>query len=296
MKVYDVGRITIGDMFQKRDEIFVVPPYQRRYCWGEKQWEDLWKDVDTLDIGDTHFLASLVVISPTHNPTGDNELELVDGQQRVTTLGIILCALRDYFHEKEEFEIANNINQDLLNNKDIDSTLKGPKIILGNLDHEDYIRLLNKNLEDISNENIKGAYEFFYDKICDIKNLDEVKKLYTKLIKNCLCVVITVTEDSDAYRLFETLNYRGLDLSPVDLMKNHLFRISDKDENTNLENIKTYWADIIRNLDGIGEIRFFRQYIMSSKFIETREKVTESKLYEKFKTILKDSQKYAIRK
>jgi len=117
---------------------------------------------------------------------------------------------------------------------------------------------------------------------------EKAKTFYRKLLKNIICVVISVDQDSDAYRLFETLNIRGVPLSPIDLIKNHLFRICFKREDVDLDVIKDYWGQIITNLDkeNVNAIRFFRQYIMSSKHPETKEKISESKLYEKFKIII----------
>ena len=113
MKI-DASELTIGSLFNRADLIFRVPVYQRPYSWGPDQWRDLWDDVlDTEDEG-VHFIGSVVVINKGAVVKGFNELEVVDGQQRLTTISILMCALRDAYEKKGEAEAAQALNRSFL--------------------------------------------------------------------------------------------------------------------------------------------------------------------------------------
>jgi hypothetical protein len=100
-------------------------------------------------------------------------------------------------------------------------------------------------------------------------------------------VIITTDSEKSAYRLFETLNDRGLDLSAVDLIKNHLLKIATEDD-IDIDKMKNLWEEIILNLDGIDKVRFFRQYLQSSSVYEVKGKITKEQLYDKFCKILSE--------
>lgn len=292
MKVYKVDHIPLEDLLVQKSNIFQIPPYQRRFSWEIKHLCDLWNDVNTLKKDDKHFLGAIVVITHPHSPTGTNPLEIVDGQQRLTAVSILLCVIRDYFKENDKDKIAQTINQDFLNILTMEREIIGPKLELGNLDFSDYKKIMKSNLDDIENTRIFDAYEFFMEQIEELDDISKVKEFYNKLLKNIICVIISVDEDSDAYRLFETLNIRGLSLSPIDLIKNYLFRICNEMGDKNLMEVKEIWGKIITNLEqkNVDEIRFFRQYIMSSKKPETSEKITEKRLYKKFQQIINSNE------
>ena len=288
MKVYHVEHPTIEELLGQNSNIFHIPDYQRRFAWEKYNLNDLWNDIKILKPEDMHFLGSIVVIARPHSTTKSNPLEIVDGQQRLTAVSLLLCALRDYFKENGKENIALQINSKYLHIVDLEGKIVGTKLELGNLDSKDYSNLIKSNLDDIENGRLKNAYSFFKEKIEELEDLNKIKEFYRKLLKNIICVVISVDQDSDAYRLFETLNIRGLPLSPIDLIKNHLFRVCFRREDVDLEIIKDYWGQIITNLDkeNVNAIRFFRQYIMSAKHPEIKEKISESKLYDKFKRVI----------
>ncbi|MBL7127915.1 MAG: DUF262 domain-containing protein [Ignavibacteria bacterium] len=294
MKIRDTDDGSILQFLTKQEKI-LVPEYQRRYSWKEKHWRDIWKDINDLKKDEDHFLGTLTFVGETASQGRTNKFEIVDGQQRVTTIFIMLCALRDFYEEKKKTDVKNHkeldnkikkIDQylwlfDSVNNEKVDLKLE-----LGNLDHDSYSKLVESNIEYVDNVLIKDAYVFFYKKLESSDDL-QIDEFHRKLLYNVRYASITFEEDSGAYRLFEILNNRGLALTPTDLIKNHLFRVCFEKGLIGTKVVKRLWSDIIKNLDGILDVRFFRQYLMSSKKFPVNEKVTSNKLYnEHFKKII----------
>jgi len=210
---------TIGDVLSRKHR-FEVPSYQRQYSWSEEQWFDLWEDIDSLENNEMHFLGSIVVISDSYDPSGSNVLQLVDGQQRLATVSILLCALRERYTQLGEKEKADLIHGDYLFDKDFDETQ--PKLQLGNLDNPDFLELLEKASGGAErNQLLEDAYAYFCEQTSDYA-VDEVDQLRQKLLNHVSIVTIRSNSETSAFRLFESLNDRGLELSAVDLMKNLL--------------------------------------------------------------------------
>src|ERR1700732_1946123 len=92
--------LTINQLFGAPNEQYIIPTYQRRYSWNEKQVMELIEDVGLIEDVDTHLLGSIVCLAG-HHRAGVNQLELVDGQQRLTTIAILLECIRQYLEENE---------------------------------------------------------------------------------------------------------------------------------------------------------------------------------------------------
>ncbi|MCM3412360.1 DUF262 domain-containing HNH endonuclease family protein [Metabacillus litoralis] len=268
--------LSINQLLGSSNEQFVIPAYQRRYSWGEKQWSDLFNDIKLLGQQDTHLLGTILCLTSNY-AVGINQLELVDGQQRTTTLTILLKALSDKFKELEQEEVFKEINS-LLYCKGLDRVLKR-KVILGDLDNPDYEKFMkSEELESIENERFIEAYEYFIEKLNDL-TLAELLEHHYKLVSNTYTIRLDVANAKDAYKLFETINNRGLNLSPTDIIKNFLLGHSSLISDNNLENVKGYWTELIINLDGIRTDDFFRQYLSSV----LKRKITGSNIIDEFK-------------
>lgn len=279
---------TIDDILS-RSHRFEVPNYQRQYSWTEEQWSELWDDLISIEPGESHFLGSIVVISSAYEPTGSNYLQLVDGQQRLTTISLFLCSLRNKYQELGEEKSADIIDSKYLWDEGFNETK--PRISLGTLDHEDYMKILTGKPDRVSqNELLKNSYDYFSDKISE-KSVDELDEIRDILLNNMSLVMIRSNSEGSAFRLFETLNDRGLDLSAIDLMKNHLLRISHDSANVGTETIKEDWEQIILNIQDLDKrIRFFRHYFMSCSNPVVEDRITESKVYSTFKSIISEVQ------
>lgn len=268
--------LTISQLFSTKNEQFFIPAYQRRYSWGWKQLRDLFDDIDFLQGTDNHLLGSIVCLTETH-VAGINTLELVDGQQRITSLSILMKAIRDMLTKMNNAENTSEING-YLTCKGIDGKYKN-KLLLGDLDDPDYVKLIeDENVDSIRNVNMLNAYNWFIAWFKEY-GLEKLNMFYFKLTNNVHVIRLDVAQAKDAYKLFETINNRGLYLSPTDIIKNFLLgHASVLGENT-LIKVKNNWKELIVNLDGIDIDDFFRQYMCGI----LRRKVTEFYLIDTFK-------------
>lgn len=279
----------MGDLFNQNEEL-QIPSYQRRYSWKEEHFEDLWNDLKRIDEEGSHFFGTLVFMSKRpHIAQGLNPIDIVDGQQRITTVSILLCAIRDHLrngYDKEKVsKRVDNIEENLWI-FDRDGEKQGMRLSLGNLDRKSYEHLINGHIDEIENERIESAYTYFTEKLDnELSSLDQVKDLHDSILDQLIYVSITAKGHSDAYELFESMNNRGLSLSPIDLMKNYLLMNAARRDNSDENRIESLWGDIITNIDSISNINnpgitFFRQYFMASGPFGISEKITTSKLYE----------------
>ncbi len=277
-----VNEQTLEQFLKTGSNLLVVPDYQRPYSWRNEQLENLWDDLVSLDLGsdEMHFIGSIVLISKTNRPGDFNELEVVDGQQRLTALSILIKSIMDKCGSEEDEEISL---KDFLFTRVLRRG-KRVKLQLGRADRDTYNNLINNSFNEIKSSAIYRTYEFFNKKLESLEEMD-FDSLLNKIIYRLNFVVIFTDSDKSAYRLFETLNDRGLDLSAVDLIKNHLFKITSEKE-LDLELIKDAWEEIIENLEGIDKVRYFRHYLLSSGVYGIRGKITKEGLYDKFCDVL----------
>lgn len=279
----------MGDLFNQNEELR-IPSYQRRYSWKEEHFEDLWNDLIRIDEEGSHFFGTLVFMSKdAHIAQGLNPIDIVDGQQRITTVSILLCAIRDHLHENYDEEKVGERIDNIEGNLwifDRDGEKQGMRLSLGNLDKTSYKNLVKRRIDEIENERIESAYEYFTTQLeKEFDTLDQVKSLHDSILDQLIYVSITAKGHSDAYELFESMNNRGLTLSPIDLMKNYLLMNASRRKNPDENRIEELWGEIITNIDSISNINnpgitFFRQYFMASEPFGISEKITTSKLYE----------------
>jgi hypothetical protein len=256
--------------------IYAIPRYQREYTWGKTHWENLFDDVHENKQG--YFLGSIICINQSNDALSVQKLELVDGQQRLTTLSLLFAAIYDTLKKREK-ELNKEQELDLLNLK--------RKLILKN--DEAQIRLIpqtqNNNNADYcavlseagiiseysapayaGNRKIFRAYRYFQDRIAQIANAQEggVKAIVEFLDKvNQACLVkIEVFSHADAYTLFESLNNRGMPLTAIDLIKNKLLAKLENIEPGRVDSYFEHWVKILAYLgdDYAVQERFVRQY------------------------------------
>lgn len=263
--------------------LFVIPKYQRAYTWGKREWNQLFEDVTENDRG--YFLGSIICVNDAS--IGANKYELIDGQQRLTTMSIILLAIYSKLKEKKDLFIGD---EDLLTDysnlrREFFETIvdaKGKKTYIPRLQLQiqnsnkiDYECLLfDYEIPIIVGEKAKyyglrSIYKAFYyfqncieEYIGDKSNEEKIEVLFQLVEKFNSAVLVTIEVDShkDAYMLFESLNNRGIPLSAIDLIKNILIRESESNNETD----ETYemWKQVLNNLgDNYSvEERFFRHY------------------------------------
>lgn len=244
---------------------FKVPIFQRGYSWNIQNWEEFWSDLNKhTREGFDFFLGSLVVKSSSN----DEVSEVIDGQQRISTIVIFLSVVRDILQEREDPE-SKDIQKDFIYYKETFKSEK-PKIKLNKdentffqthviKDNSPMINVKNRGLKE-GERNILKAYRFFHDQLKNAST-ELIRNITTNLLDNSYVILIEVQDDIQAYVVFETLNSRGEDLSASDLIKNAIFTQANKDEI--LEDITPLWEKMISNLDNLKTTWFIKNYITS---------------------------------
>lgn len=213
---------------------YIVPLFQRSYCWQKEQWKNFYQDIFDLinnETKKTHFIGSIVTLCEEQNPAGVSKYLIIDGQQRITTILLLLIALRD--SSKDEL-FSNEIEDTFLINKYKNGEDK-QKLIPTNFDKTDYLNLITHENPNHGRK-IVEAYNYFKNKI----NEDcKEKELKDALINRLSLVSIILSKEDNPYLVFETLNHSGKPLTQADLIRNYILMCipSDKQE----EYYKMYW-------------------------------------------------------
>ena len=270
------NKLSISQLFATNNEQFLIPTYQRRYAWGYNQIKALYDDIRMLKEGDGHLFGMIILHSELHLG-GLNKPELVDGQQRLTTLAILLKVIQQCFKNLGNKNKEDQIKKMLVCSGYDDK--EEPKLELGELDNRDFIALMKEEeTHEYTNINIRDAYNNF-SKWLEMFSSEELNRFFFTLTNMTVIIRLDVGMAQDAYKLFETINNRGLRLSPTDIIKNFLLGHAAKIGGDVLEETKSLWAAIITNLDNIGTDDFFRQYMCSM----LHRKISKSKLVYEFK-------------
>ena len=151
--------LTVTQLLSAESEQYVVPAYQRRYSWHEKQLEELLDDISLLEGSDTHLLGSIVCLTGYHR-AGINELELVDGQQRLTTICILLQCIADRLRQEGETRSSEDVNHLLWARALGESPVR--KVLLDSLDAGQFEQHLTGNTPRISEKKLADLGTFLY--------------------------------------------------------------------------------------------------------------------------------------
>ena len=250
--------LSVNQLFGTANEQYVVPAYQRRYSWHERQVWELIDDIKLLETNDTHLLGTIVCLTD-HHSAGLNRLELVDGQQRLTTVSIILECIRQRLQEAGTKEEVAELSR-LLAAKPLGGAALR-KVALDSIDAAAFDRLV-KNKQDDSPENADLAHAFsIVREWIAAQDEGHVTTFLYRLKNQTVVVRLDVGDAKDAFKLFETINNRGLRLSPTDIVKNFLLGNAARFGEKSLALARAGWSKLIRHLDGADSDAFFRYYL-----------------------------------
>ena len=286
-----VDQTTVAEIFSiNSDKIYRIPKYQREYTWGINDWDALFNDVTDNEHG--YFLGSYICVNS--GSLNGTILEVIDGQQRFSTLMLLLTALYEKLSEHKD-DMDDDDRNDLANlrselaNKKQTFAVNGKKkteykqrlfLQKQNMNDEDFSYILYDNgiITDpktkplnFGNRRIAKAYRHFgkliEDEVVEIRNenpnITEVGVLFgiVRKFETAVLVGIEVDTNKDAYMLFESLNHRGVPLSALDLIKNTL--IAQAEDASDADNSYEKWKYILNCVgqdDYSVQERFFRQY------------------------------------
>ena len=282
--------LSVGALFK---DFFSVPDFQREYVWQREQVEKLLQDIydefydeeRRIVAGPEYFLGSIVACK-----ADDGTYQLIDGQQRMTTLYLTLCVLRDIFREigAERSKVLESQIADAATDPRTYAEVERYRVTL---QYEDSAGVLEKvaggetPLADIpettgSVKNILAAYrdirEFLATNLdTDPKRLREFHGVLTTRVKLIRIVTPTI---ANALKVFETINDRGVGLNAMDLLKNLLFMRTDSKDYGKL---KDRWKTLVDTLHRCGEkpLRFLRYYIMAHHEIDYNRGIREDEIY-----------------
>jgi O6-methylguanine-DNA--protein-cysteine methyltransferase len=210
---------------------YQVPLYQRTYSWKKAQLAQLWDDVVQLaedrvaHTDATHFMGSLVLApSPGNGPAGIQNYLVVDGQQRLTTLTLLLAAIRDHRAETESPEHRDRINEVYL----LIKWGQGQplKLVPTQADRPGYEACVKSYANADSADPIGSAYAYFRAKLLRLDDPDDaldIERLESAVVRGLALVAVTAEDGDNVHRIFESLNNTGLRLTQADLLRNYLF-------------------------------------------------------------------------
>ncbi len=270
---------------------YVVPDYQREYVWTEVQINQLLDDIyDEFDfnLNKEYFIGSTVVFK-----NSDGFYELIDGQQRTTSIFLIICALKKIYRERE---IDTDTIERMIKDKTVNSLGDSVDCYKLELQYKDSSNILSKianNLERPENltgsaERLYNAYEnvisFLQNRFKEDEDPVQLKKFFVYIFRKLKFIQIETPEINDALKIFETINERGVGLNPMDLLKNLLFRQVDRND---FNPLKDRWKTLIKLLEKNKEkpLRFLRYFIMSNYKVNNQrgeEIIREEEIYKWF--------------
>lgn len=261
-------------------KIYDIPRYQREYTWNQRDWANLYDDITQNDAG--YFLGSFIVVNGTVDSKRDTiHYEVIDGQQRLTTLSLFLAAVyarimehKDSIDDDMMLDDIRPLRNRLILKSDKSKTRVIPQVQNHNL--EDYRWILKEHIgldavmqkpKFLGLRKMSKAFNYFYDRLGeDVESRDGIECVrclldICRLVCSAVVVQITVDSHADAYTLFASLNNRGVPLSAVDLIKNMLLGKVAGVDDEQLDYYFERWQEVLHNLgdDYKTQERFFRQ-------------------------------------
>ena len=176
--------LSITQLFGSTNEQYVIPTYQRRYSWHDRQVWELIDDIRLLEGRDTHLLGSIVCLAGHHRP-GVNQLELVDGQQRLTTVSILLECIRQRLEQLGETGEAADVSR-LLAAKPLGGR-PVRKIALDSIDSPDFERLLQNDPEEVQNQQLASAFGIVRGWVNE-QSLEQVRTFLYRLVNQAVLI------------------------------------------------------------------------------------------------------------
>jgi len=276
---------TVSDIFQE-GQLLEIPLYQRRYIWElESQWKPLWTDLERLannglkrpgDHQKPHFLGSVVIQQRSNEPGTVQRRTVIDGQQRLTTLQLLLDATHAVFMELGQTEEADQLQNTILNK----ITKSRPaferfKVWPLNIDQSAFEEVMgaeppfiHKKLKHADSRFVR-AHEFFTERVREFVTAGPESErearavaLRIALRDSLKLVVISLDQSEDPQEIFETLNARGVRLTSADLIKNFIFQKLLTEGENDTEAYKKYWT--------IFETPFWEKLISKGRYVEPR--------------------------
>ncbi|WQX01354.1 DUF262 and DUF1524 domain-containing protein [Helicobacter pylori] len=279
---------------KSQEKQFVIPIYQRLYSWGKEQCKQLWDDIIKIGGNDKmngHFIGSILYVLDGNTPS--SPLLIIDGQQRLTTITLLLIALRN--HSSDEIK-RKEIESYLINsNKDGDKKFR---LILSESDKDTLLSLIDKNKRKPSEPSLKIVENFELFEKWIRKNTDKLETIFKGLEKLMIVWIALKKGKDDPQLIFESMNSKGIELTQADLIRNYIIMETEIEKQEDFYN--QYWRAMEEDFKQNETL--FNQFVRHYLTIKTRIP-NINKVYEAFKryqqergieteVLLQDLQKY----
>lgn len=286
---------SVNEIFSPNKK-YLVPRFQREYSWKEEEIDEFWEDiVQQIHISEgsvsneEYFIGCIVLVGEDAKP----DYLIVDGQQRLTTLTILLRAIVQRIIDLGDEPAAHALYKNVIEGTDNDG--------------KPYFKLLNESpkpffqneLQSIKPQGIgradteeeqllQSAYDNFQRRIRrfrleGLSELESVKALRQQILNYLKFILVTAKSEDDAYTIFETLNARGLSLTSVDLIKNWIFKTYQQVHPN--DNAKDIWSELRKEISAFSDLETFFRHYWNSKYSFA----SDDRLYKSFKDLLKQN-------
>ncbi|RVY52719.1 DUF262 and DUF1524 domain-containing protein [Helicobacter pylori] len=291
----------LGFFEENQNNQFVIPIYQRLYSWKKEQCEQLWDDIIKMGGNDQmngHFIGSILYVRDDN--THSSPLLIIDGQQRLTTITLLLIALRN--HLSEEVEILKKFSRKKIESYLINSDKDGDKkfrLILSESDRDTLLSLIDKNKREPSKPSLKIMENFKLFEKWISENTDKLETIFKGLKKLMIVWIALEKGKDDPQLIFESMNSKGIELTQTDLIRNYIVMETEVEKQEGFYN--QYWRAMEEDFKQNETLfnRFVRHYLT----IKIGKIPNEKRVYEAFKDyqqkegieiedLLKDLQKY----
>ncbi|EJB76648.1 hypothetical protein HPHPA26_0539 [Helicobacter pylori Hp A-26] len=292
---------------QNQNNQFVIPIYQRLYSWGKEQCKQLWDDIIKIGGNDKmngHFIGSILYVRDDN--THSSPLLIIDGQQRLTTITLLLIALRN--HLSEEVEILKKFSRKKIESYLINSNKDGDKkfrLILSESDKDTLLSLIDKNKRKPSEPSLKIVENFKLFEEWISENTDKMETIFKGLEKLMIVWIALDKGKDDPQLIFESMNSKGIELTQTDLIRNYIVMETEVKNQEDFYN--GYWRAMEENFKQSEKQSkredLFNKFVRHYLTIKTGKIPNEKRVYEAFKDyqqkegieiedLLKDLQKY----
>ena len=255
-----------------KDKIFEIPFFQRPYVWKEDNWDELWNSIVSNPLNEMPFIGSFIL--QVKDTKGQIKYTVIDGQQRLTTLSILIKSFLDSsadLKNDEKYIDAINEIESYIKYKEVKAmeTKKIPRIIPSSVDKKDFINVMeltnpNDNFE--KTHNILRCYQFFMNKFSKC-NKDQRLSIGTKFRSDIkFFIAIELDPKDDEQKIFDSVNRLGMKLLNSDIIKNNLYQrlkeISPDDFDVN-DFYQKNWIDIYQ-----VNIPFSQTYVSTPQMLQ----------------------------
>ncbi|WP_208386405.1 DUF262 and DUF1524 domain-containing protein [Helicobacter pylori] len=297
----------LGFFEENQNNQFVIPIYQRLYSWKKEQCEQLWDDIIKIGGNDKmngHFIGSILYVRV--DDTHSSPLLIIDGQQRLTTITLLLIALRN--RSSEEVEILEKFSRKKVESYLINSDKDGDKkfrLILSESDKDTLLSLIDKDRRKPSEPSLKIVENFKLFEKWIRKNTDKLETIFKGLEKLMIVWIALNKEKDDPQLIFESMNSKGIELTQADLIRNYIIMETEDEKQEDFYN--QYWRAMEENFKQSEKQSkredLFNKFVRHYLTIKTGKIPNEKRVYEAFKDyqqkegieiedLLKDLQKY----